>query len=173
MGALREYAALPGRGMGVLGMQEAGTQARVGIVGRLALVALCAVLPIWGVHAQTALPSLGSERVRLPDVSVPVDAAVVSVSVALQGDVPTRTFVVARQAEDNLWRTRSADGFWWVWDNLPETVLPTGAAANGDVLTLKVFDESLAGLRLPLEVVVGYDSAAGRKTGYFLVRGTR
>ncbi len=156
-----------------LGMQQPHAGSRRLILGAMLAAGLLAAAGPARAQIQLSLPSLAAEMVRLPDVTVVPDKAVVNVAVALQGDVPGRTFVVARQAEDNRWRTRSADGFWWLWDNLPHTVLDTGAKAEGDVLTLKVFNETLADVRLPLEVVVGYDTAQGRKTGYFMVRAAR
>jgi hypothetical protein len=113
-------------------------------------------------------PALTVAGAALPDVNASLAPINLNISVQLQGDVPSATYVSARIGTSQLVQ-RTASGQWVPWDGRPETRIDNQFAAAGGNLTFVVTGADFSGPKFPVAVFIGYQTSAGLKFGYFTV----
>lgn len=118
--------------------------------------------------AASAAESLATQGARLADVRVAPAAADISRTVALEGDAPTATFVMAHMPDGrSLQRTNL--GYWQPWDGDPDSLIDNGfQPANGE-LTFKVLKEDISGRFFPITVTLAYRVGEQVKFGVFQI----
>jgi hypothetical protein len=126
-----------------------------------------------GAGAQSPSPTLDAPPLTLAGAALPAVTASLSpldlrVSVDLQGDVPTATYVSARIGTAQLLQ-RTPAGQWVDWDGRDETRINDQFAAFGGRLTFVVNGADFSAPKFPVAVFIGYRTAAGLKFGYFTV----
>lgn len=123
---------------------------------------VCATfLPGWGAAAGERLTADGA-ALRAP--LTPASAKPLSITVQLQGDVPTATHVFARFA-NNQPRQRTNEGFWIPWSGNPADLIDNRFKPVGDTLTFKITNEDLEGAFLPVTFFVAYRVGGLMKSG--------
>ena len=137
---------------------------RVGPIGRAALAAVFFALAIGLARAET-LSETGS---RLADVTIDPKSADVTRTVALNGDKPTATYVMAHGA-DGTTLMRNNLGYWEPWDSDLNKLIDNRFTASGDNLTFKVVDQDISDRLFPIRVVIAYRTADALKFGVFQV----
>jgi hypothetical protein len=127
-------------------------------------VMLCAVPAQANDQQLLAGDAVSLGRLRVDQITLPF-----SVTVELDGDVPTGTYVTAR-FQNNTPRQRLASGYWVPWDETLSSLHDNGFPASGDgTLTFDIVDETLSGQFLPIVFTVSYQHEGGLKSGYIVI----
>ena len=137
------------------------------MITRLAPV-LCCIL-IWTNAALTeelVLSTKGADlgRITASDISSPLN-----LTVALDKDQPTSTFVMAR-FQNNRPIQRRSDGQWIDWDGHRESLLDNSfIPAEDGTLTFALTSIDLTTQFLPVVFTIAYETENGLKTGHLVV----
>lgn len=89
-------------------------------------------------------------------------------TVALDGDRPTATYVFARIAAAYL-RQRTNEGYWIPWDGNRDSLIDNRFTAQDGTIVYKLLDEDIGADNLGITIVIAYRTAASYKFGYFWI----
>ncbi len=89
-------------------------------------------------------------------------------TVALDGDQPTATYVFARIAAAYL-RQRTNEGYWIPWDGNRDSLIDNRFTAQDGMIVYKLLDEDIGADNLGITIVIAYRTAASYKFGYFWI----
>ncbi len=89
-------------------------------------------------------------------------------TVALDGDQPTATYVFARIAAAYL-RQRTNEGYWIPWDGNRDSLIDNRFTAQDGMIVYKLLDEDIGADNLGITIVIAYRTATSYKFGYFWI----
>jgi hypothetical protein len=130
------------------------------------LAGVGAVVVAWASGA--AAESLTVAGAALESVAVAPASANVSRSVALNGDAPTATYVMAHMPDGQALQ-RTNLGYWQPWDGKLDSLVDNGFRPSGGDLTFKVLKEDISGRFFPITVTLAYRTAEAVKFGVFQI----
>lgn len=126
-----------------------------------------AIVVAWTTGA-AAVDSLTVEGARLDNVALSPAAANVARTVALNGDAPSATYVMAHSADGkSLQRTNL--GYWHPWDGVATSLVDNGFRPAGDTLTFKILKEDISARFFPIRVTIAYRVGEQIKFGVFQI----
>jgi ribosomal protein L14 len=121
-------------------------------------------------HALDRLSETGA--VLAAEVIADPRNAVVVRTVDLQGDVPTATYVIARDMTNRMLQ-RTNDGYWVAWDSKVDSLVDNQIQPQNGKLVFKVFAEDISGASFPLSITLAYKVGNTLKYGVFPIKVTR
>jgi len=126
-----------------------------------------AIAVAWATGA-AAVESLAVEGARLENVTLAPAAANVARTVALNGDAPTATYVVAHTPGGQALQ-RTNLGYWHPWDGDVRSLVDNGFRPAGGSLTFKILKEDLSARFFPIRVTIAYRVGEQVKFGVFQI----
>lgn len=126
-----------------------------------------AIVAAWATGA-AAVESLTISGTALESVEVAPASANVSRTVALNGDAPTASYVMAHMPDGRTLQ-RTNLGYWQPWDGKLDSLLDNGFRAAGGNLTFKVLKEDISGRFFPITVTLAYRTGEQVKFGVFQI----
>ena len=130
------------------------------------LAAVGAVVVAWAGAA--AAESLTIAGAALESVAVAPASANISRTIALNGDVPTATYVTAHMPDGRALQ-RTNLGYWQPWDGKLDSLVDNGFRAAGGDLTFKILKEDISGRFFPITVTLAYRVGEQVKFGVFQI----
>ena len=125
-----------------------------------------AVVVAWASGA--AAESLTVSGAALESVAVAPAAANVTGSVAMKGDAPTATYVMAHMPDGRTLQ-RTNLGYWQPWDGKLDSLVDNGFRAAAGDLTFKILEEDISGRFFPITVTLAYRTGEAVKFGVFQI----
>ncbi len=120
-----------------------------------------------------AADTLTATGARLaPETLTDATKAVIVRTVDLGGDLPTATYVIARDLTNQLLQ-RTNDGYWVPWDSQKSSLIDNKLTVQGGKLVYKVLSEDLTGALFPLSITLAYTADGAFKYGVFAVEKPR
>jgi hypothetical protein len=104
----------------------------------------------------------------LQNVVVEATTANVSRTVALNGDAPSATYVMAHMPDGRVLQ-RTNLGYWEPWDGKLDSLVDNGFRAAGGDLTFKILKEDISGRFFPITVTLAYRVGDAVKFGVFQI----
>lgn len=133
-------------------------------------VLVAASLAATGVaHAADRLTPTGARLA--PEVVADPRKALVTRVVDLQGDVPSATYLIARDMSNRMLQ-RTNDGYWIAWDSKLTSLIDNQIQPQSGKLTYKVFAEDISAAKFPLSVTLAYKVGNVVKYGVFPIQVT-
>lgn len=121
-------------------------------------------------HAADTLTATGARLV--PEKLTDTSKAVIVRTVDLGGDIPTATYVIARDLTNQLLQ-RTNDGYWVPWDSQKSSLIDNKLTVQDGKLVYKVLSEDLSGALFPLSITLAYTAGGAFKYGVFAVEKPR
>lgn len=118
-------------------------------------------------HAADRLTEAGARLA--PEMVADPRKAVVTRIIDLQGDVPSATYLIARDMTNRMLQ-RTNDGYWIAWDSKLTSLIDNQIQPQNGKLTYKVFAEDISAAKFPLSVTLAYKVGNIVKYGVFPIQ---
>jgi hypothetical protein len=115
-----------------------------------------------------AAESLTVAGAALESVAVAPAAANLTRTVALNGDAPTATYVMAHMPDGRTLQ-RTNLGYWQPWDGKLDSLVDNGFRPAAGDLTFKILKEDISGRFFPITVTLAYRTGEAVKFGVFQI----